>query len=67
MIPEEDFEYILARYAELSDDRDFRIDDSDERTVIERTDAEQEAFRAKLQEWRRTGSIPRYNGPKAAQ
>ena len=44
-----------------------RIDDADERTVIERTDAENEAFRAKLNEWRRTRSIPGYTGPKAVQ
>lgn len=44
-----------------------RIDDADERTTIERTDAEREAFRAKLQEWRRTGGIPSYTGPRAAR
>lgn len=44
-----------------------RIDDADERTVIERTEAEQSAFAAKMAEWRRTGGIPSYTGPKAAR
>lgn len=44
-----------------------RIDESDERTVIERTEAEQSAFAAKMAEWRRTGGIPGYNGPRAAR
>lgn len=44
-----------------------RLDDADERTVIERTDAEQSAFAAKMAEWRRTGSIPSYTGPKATR
>lgn len=45
----------------------WRADEADERTTIERTDAENEAFRAKLQEWRRTGGVPAYTGPKAAR
>lgn len=44
-----------------------RIDDADERIVIERTDLEREAFRAKLQDWRNSKSIPNYTGPKAAR
>lgn len=47
--------------------RSGRIDDADERTVIERTDAEREAFAAKMAEWRRTGGIPGYVGPRAAR
>lgn len=45
----------------------FRIDDADERTVVERTESEQSAFAAKMAEWRRTGGIPAYGGPKAAR
>lgn len=44
-----------------------RLDDADERTVVERTEAEQSAFAAKMAEWRRTGGIPAYGGPKAAR
>lgn len=44
-----------------------RVDDRDERTVLERTDLENEAFRAKLREWRESKSIPNYTGPKAGR
>ena len=44
-----------------------RIDDADERTVKERTDAERTAFRDKLRAWRESKSIPTYNGPRAAK
>jgi hypothetical protein len=47
--------------------RSGRIDDADERTTIERTEAEQSAFAAKMAEWRRTGGIPSYTGPRAAR
>lgn len=36
-------------------------------TYVERTEAEQSAFAAKMAEWRRTGGVPGYTGPRAAR
>jgi len=44
-----------------------RIDDRDERTTIEGTEEHNRAFAEKMAEWRRTGGIPSYTGPKAAR
>ena len=44
-----------------------RIDDRDERTVVEGTDEQRAAFAAKMAEWRRTGGVPGYTGPRAAR
>ena len=39
----------------------------DERTVVEGTEEHNRAFAAKMAEWRRTGGIPHYGGPRAAR